>query len=308
MQSVCGRTVKRSALRQRTRRKSCSCSKFVTAVICVVLMSYTFFKGILADLKFHRWLPRLLRELRRDQRPWSRYLRESKSKPLFQPRGQVSVIVITLDRAKERSQRLKRQLRAQAIQFVSFSAVDGALPFQTKYFRNFAGTKRQDVLKISKPTQLRDVRRVLSTRLEFACFLTHMMLWEKLLSGITDFSIIMEDDVNIKSRFMASTMDALLVLPFDWDVLYLGSTNPRFGGNLHPGVYQLRGALGTFGYVISRAGAAKMIEYARGSDKPIDHLLDSAIYSGKVAAFQVIPALLVHRDDLKSTLAHEQRD
>ena len=54
---------------------------------------------------------------------------------------------------------------------------------------------------------------------------------------------------------------------------------------------QLRGALGTFGYVISRAGAVKMLDFMKESDKPIDHL-DSAIAFGRILAFMYSPRWL----------------
>ena len=77
-----------------------------------------------------------------------------------------------------------------------------------------------------------------------------------------------------------------------------------FGGELRRGVWQLRGTLGTFGFVISQAGAVKMLDFAVESDKPIDHVLDSAISTGRILAFQVQPALVVHRSDISTTFAY----
>ena len=48
----------------------------------------------------------------------------------------------------------------------------------------------------------------------------------------------------------------------------------------------------------------KMLDFALDSDKPIDHVLDSAISTGRILAFQVHPPLVVHRSDMVTTLAY----
>lgn len=84
----------------------------------------------------------------------------------------------------------------------------------------------------------------------------------------------------------------------------MSGLSPKFGNELRTGVHQLRGALGTFGYVISRDGAKKTLRVATRSDKPIDHLLDSAIATGKVVAYHVVPPIIQHINDHESSLSY----
>ena len=77
-----------------------------------------------------------------------------------------------------------------------------------------------------------------------------------------------------------------------------------YGELLRPGIRQLKGALCTFGYAISLTGASKLIQHtAIRSEKPIDHMLDEAIYTAFLNAYHADPPLIFPRK-LKSTLAY----
>ena len=92
-------------------------------------------------------------------------------------------------------------------------------------------------------------------------------------------------------------------LPVSWDLFYLNSGHTHSIGRVHPGIIQVRGALGTFGYVLSRRGAYKLLkQIVLRTDKAIDHLLDSLILEGKHHAFQAEKALVLHRDNTASTI------
>ena len=290
--------------RRRARRK-------LTAALNLSLMVgaalyYTIVRGILSDFKFSRWFPRLVRELQRDCLiDWHARLQEARVEPPYVLTERVPVFIITLDSAKERSQHLRQALTTQEIEFSPFPAVDGRSSFSISLLNIFAGPRRKRTFARSFSLMAGHPTSVLHERLRFACFLTHVTLWKRLLSSAASLFLIMEDDVYISSQFMEKVKDALSVLPAHWDILYLGCTFPRYGGELRQGVYQLRGALGTFGYIISNSGASKMFSHAVHSDKPIDHVLDSAIYSGVISAFHIKPSLITHRGDLQSTLAYE---
>lgn len=221
--------------------------------------------------------------------------------PSFELHTQLAVNVITLKRDASRLKLLGRLLQTRAIDFKPFYAIDGRALTAFKDIHGFAGPRRRAILRISEPTV---DYKILHERLKFACFLTHVALWKSFVDSSAPATIILEDDVTLGRQFLAKIDEAIRKLPSNWDILYLGSTTPMFGGELHSGVWQLRGALGTFGYIISQAGAMKMLHFALGSDKPIDHVLDSAISTGRILAFQVHPPLVVHRSDLVTTLAY----
>ena len=82
------------------------------------LQLYTISKHILADLKFSRWVPRVIRELRRDLSvSWTRQLAKSKSMPSFKLHTQLPVNVITLKTDASRFKLLSRLLLTQAVDF-----------------------------------------------------------------------------------------------------------------------------------------------------------------------------------------------
>lgn len=289
---------------RRSRRSRRSVSLLAVFLLLPVgfLQAYTISKHILADFKFSRWIPRVIRELRRDLSvSWSQQLAKSKSMPLFELRTQLPVSVITLKTDESRLKILRRLLQTQAVVFKPFYAIDGGALAAFNDWQDFAGPRRRGMLRISGPGI---DYKILHERLKFACFLTHVALWKRFVENFVPATIILEDDVTLGQQFIAKIDDAIRKLPSNWDIMYLGSTSPMFGGELHSGVWQLRGALGTFGYVISRAGAVKMLDFAVESDKPIDHLLDSAIAFGRILAFHVQPALVEHRSDMKTTLAY----
>ena len=178
------------------------------------------------------------------------------------------------------------------------------LGFQETDLKNYAGRRRQNMFESTEAMQLTNTDAIQHERLRFGCFLTHIHLWKETSLGAAHYSVVLEDDVSISATFEKKMMQALNDLPENWDLMYLGSTSPRYGRALRKDVYQLLGALGTFGYAISSPGARKMLKAAMHSNKPIDHLLDSAIYTGKISAFHVVPHIVFHRDDVRSTLGY----
>ena len=221
--------------------------------------------------------------------------------PSFKLHTQLPVNVITLKTDASRFKLLSRLLLTQAVDFKPFYAIDGRSLTAFKDVQRFAGPRRRALLRISESAV---DYHIIHERLKFACFLTHVTLWKSFVDSFAPATVILEDDVTFGQQFLAKIDEAIHKLPSTWDIMYLGSTSPIFGGELHRGVWQLRGALGTFGYVMSQTGAEKMLDFAVESDKPIDHVLDSAISTGRILAFHVQPALVVHRSDMVTTLAY----
>jgi len=116
---------------------------------------------------------------------------------------------------------------------------------------------------------------------------------------------VLEDDTFIVPNFMQELRMVMHVLPQHWDLLYLNATEPNVVYAIHKRISQLRGALGTFAYVISKSGAAKLLALPTvRTDKPIDHMIDSAILMGQVNAFLSSRSLVGHLEHVESTLAY----
>ena len=284
-------------------RRTLRYALFYILLCNLVSLHYCMTRGILRDGKVRRILPRTLKELCRDfcVSRSSRIARLRTEKPIHIS-SDPSIVVLSLRRTPWRVRRLEVSLRSSGVEFTVINAIDGSKSFVDRDIDIFAGRQRQRVVqRLSRePERVRD--RVSMRNSQFACFLTHVHVWEELLSSTLPYVVVLEDDVVLAGRFKERLLDALRSLPTSWDILYLNSTNPYVHGHLRNDIYYLKGALGTYGYAISKQGAITMLHVARKSDKPIDHLLDQAIYQGRINAFHILPAIVTHDDAFKSTI------
>ena len=102
------------------------------------------------------------------------------------------------------------------------------------------------------------------------CALSHYLLWQKALEAQEDYTLILEDDITLCSKFIHkfnAVMDDLQNL--EWDVVFLGFTDYKNVNDkkitdrlikFSPDK-RLNGG-GTFGYVITKMGAKKLLEIA----------------------------------------------
>lgn len=119
------------------------------------------------------------------------------------------------------------------------------------------------------------------------CALSHINLWKQLLESDQESYLIIEDDVEFADNFKEKYSHAMAqVEGKDWDYLYLGFTiynnkkqlmqkelwNERFP-SVKPFDDYFYGA-GFFGYVISKSGVRKMMQYIEenGVNVPIDSI------------------------------------
>lgn len=289
-------TTTRCRSRDRSRRRQRSVS-LPLLLGCALTARYITSRRILRDGKVTRLLPRVLNEVCRDFCVnWDRSVAILREEPTFTATVDVQVAVLTVRRKLERSTRLRKQLVREGIIFETVDAVDGESQFLDEEVNKYAGPRRTKMILNRSPT------RASKEHARFACFLTHVRIWQQLVLTSLRYRVVLEDDVTIVQDFTVNLLKALNAMPRTWDILYLNATEPRYGAQLRHGLYQSKGALGTFGYAISLRGAEKLLEFAQNCDKPVDHMLDTAIFTGKINAFHVFPPLVSHNDDLKSTI------
>jgi glycosyl transferase family 25 len=135
---------------------------------------------------------------------------------------------------------------------------------------------------------------------ETALILSHRKAWRRLLASTAEYAVVLEDDAHLGDGFAA-------LLGADWgrlrfDVVKLETSFDRVWlarRRLDLGDRALRrlGAehLCAAGYLISRAGALKLIEATRALSAPVDHALfgRAAIFEGFVDVYQLDPAIVV---------------
>jgi len=285
----------RSRIRRHQRRASLS-----FLIGCVLTVHYITSRRILRDRKVTRLFPRVLNELCRDLCVnWGQRIALLREEPTFTAFGDVQVAVLTLRRKSERAAPLRKQLDREGITFRSVDAVDGQAEFMEEEVRTYAGPRRRKlILNVHKSATIREKQE----RARFACLLTHVRIWQQLVSSSLTYRVVLEDDVTIVHNFRVKLLRALNAMPKTWDILYLNATEPRYGSQVRQGLYQSKGALGTFGYAISQQGAEKLLKFAQNCDKPVDHMIDTATIKGKINAFHSFPPLVRHNDYLRSTI------
>lgn len=271
-----------------------------------------------------RFFPRARKEFRRRFLVnWTRVATEAQRRTKFQTQDDdLHVHVISLRRLRERGRETLSALTAQGIPWKRYDGVDGLRKIDMNLVKKYAGLKKHrrisatmgfsdgDILSLKRAHDESKyipmwLRRSLHERLRFGCYMSHVFLWQKIASEKLEFAVVLEDDAVISANFTKEVKSRLDSLPFDWDLLYLNGCFKKFGPLFAAGVVLSRGSLCTFGYVISGSGASKLLEQAvfHGT-KPIDHVLDEEILTGRLLAFHAEPPLIQTIPALSSTLAY----
>lgn len=110
---------------------------------------------------------------------------------------------------------------------------------------------------------------------EKGCYASHLSIWSNLLKSEHDAIIVLEDDVKISSAFK-SVIDKLDLNSFEWDMIKLiGRQNEKVHSRkIISGDYSLikyrKIPSMTAGYIINKAGAAKLCKTRIPFGRPID--------------------------------------
>ena len=110
---------------------------------------------------------------------------------------------------------------------------------------------------------------------EKGCYASHIQAWRQLLASDAPALVVLEDDVRLTPQF-AEVVKAIAALQEPWDMVKLlgrDREKVRSQRTLVPGtalVDYSRVPSMTAGYVVSRAGAAKLLAHRQPFGRPID--------------------------------------
>ena len=94
------------------------------------------------------------------------------------------------------------------------------------------------------------------------CFASHYNAWKMIIESEDEIALVLEDDVNFKPEFETSLKTISESTPENFDILFIGGTYE--GGAYSLGIYKpefaMKNAFTTEAYIISKSGAAKLIE------------------------------------------------
>lgn len=191
------------------------------------------------------------------------------------------VLVINLDRAQARLERISENLTAAQIAFERIIAVDGrAVP--ERFASQFAQTGH-----------LLDG--------EVGCYASHMLAWELIVHGTDPWALVLEDDVHVPANLHEIMDDIVANAPRGWEVIKLSSWSKRGRIDLAPlrcGAHIVAYAgtpVANGATLVSRSGAAKLLE-PRLRRLPVDADLARPWRYG-VALYGVEPAPILQGQD-----------
>lgn len=269
----------------------------------------------------YRFLPRLVKEINRCRVDWKSMLERARSSERnAYERTDLRIYVISLPRTARRAARALSSTQREGLNVSMFNAIDGLDTFNDNDVLRFAGKRRLQRLAKTATLDTKELlklnelyltgrlsehnRSLLHERLRFGCYLSHVRLWELTLRHVWPFVIVLEDDVEVVHNFQSRLRLALLEAPVDWGIISLSGCYRSFGGRLNEHLILSRGGLCTYAYVISYRGVKHFVQNnLLRSSKPIDHLIDQEVSSGKLLAFHTMNDL-VDTTKTSSTLAY----
>ncbi|GEM_PF-208819 len=208
------------------------------------------------------------------------------------------VFVINLDRHRERRRHMEDLCSRHGLPCEIVEAVDG---------RRLDRAVRERVYRESGA--LATLGRPLTDG-EIGCALSHLHVYRRMVDQGIETALVLEDDVRFSDALM-DVLGAMEGLPGDWEVVLLGhhrrSSRARvtqaslwFRRPLTEGIRIARfsemGA-GTYGYLVNRAGAARLLIEASPLCKPIDHYTGDGRH---VNVYGVVPPCVLIHDDLSA--------
>jgi glycosyl transferase, family 25 len=213
----------------------------------------------------------------------------------------IPIYVINLARSPERRAWMEAELARAAVEGIFVHAVDG---------RRFG------------ERCARDTRPALS-KAEVALILSHRKAWRTFLASGAEYAVVLEDDVHLGRDFRAT-------LDLDWSRWRFDAV--KLETLLHRAWHSRRGEpagtrrlhrlgaehLGAAAYLLTRAGAGKLLAATRPLAEQVDQTLFGrrAIGEGEIRALQLVPAIAVQdtmhpdataRRVLTSTLHEDDR-
>jgi GR25 family glycosyltransferase involved in LPS biosynthesis len=147
---------------------------------------------------------------------------------------------------------------------------------------------------------------------EIACYMSHLTLLKNIKNNNidkSDYSIILEDDFQIINLdFQIIINDALLQIPNNFDILFLGypiiideSTNLIFSTNLYE-FNNKNNIYGAYAYLINNNNIDKIIENIEYIDMPIDIKYQELGYKNKLNIFFINPKIINTNLEFTSTI------
>jgi glycosyl transferase family 25 len=140
------------------------------------------------------------------------------------------------------------------------------------------------------------------------CYLSHRKIYEMKHSANTKYTVIFEDDFEIRDDFKSELLRILENIDnksIDFDYLHLTNLNENHGQHIVDNIYYMDNSTnlyGTQGYLINNANMDRILEYTKFMDRPIDNQIQDQGKLGNLRVLVVWPIIVWHNAEDGSTL------
>ncbi|XP_031840465.1 glycosyltransferase 25 family member isoform X2 [Nomia melanderi] len=196
--------------------------------------------------------------LNNDYPPLSKVLEHYVKYPVEDTLGVDNIYMINLLRRPERRNRMHRLFKELGIRAYTVDAIDGRSLNHS--ILNNMGVKIMP--EYADPYHNRPM-----TMGEVGCFLSHYIIWNKVIEDDVETIIILEDDIRFEPFFRQKVnyiLTELNNLQLKWDLVYLGRKRLMESAEspIEGSKYLVHAAYSywTLGYMLSKSGAKKLIE------------------------------------------------
>jgi GR25 family glycosyltransferase involved in LPS biosynthesis len=179
----------------------------------------------------------------------------------------MNIIVISLERAKERRERIKTQLAALNLDAVIMDAVDG---------QSLSNSEKNKTIK-NPTTGFRDGETFKPG--EVGCLMSHIKAIKLAKENKWDDVLILEDDVILSEDFNKGIKFLFRIVPSDWEHIYLGGhiyfmAAPVFQPSVLPSMFKISGA---YCYFLKKTVYDKVISEMSEMELPADDVFEKLI-------------------------------
>jgi GR25 family glycosyltransferase involved in LPS biosynthesis len=179
----------------------------------------------------------------------SRHAIASLHEPSIVTVGELPIFVISLERRADRRGYMRAQLERHGLTGTFVTAVDGL------------------TLDLSAYPACPPWGRVGNLGNTFS----HRAVWRQVVERSLPAAIVLEDDAALQEGFRARLDQVLAEITFLFDLIYLGSLHPPDVPRLTTNLAPAPRAFCTHAYLISAAGAVKLLDFIEPTWWPIDN-------------------------------------
>lgn len=214
----------------------------------------------------------------------------------------IPVFVINLPQCAQRRDDTTRKLHALGVSFQYIEGIDGARIPEDDIFRN------EDFAPVREGLRSRYLLRG-----EIGCALSHLGIFKKMVAEGIPRACILEDDIDTYRQEFPLFLSSVNLRRAHWDLLFLGQhrlyarkevwckNKVRLGlGNYCIGE-PVEAPMGSYGYVIKKAAAEKILRHAYPIRMAFDYYIGRAAALG-ICTRVVTPACVSHNYAAPSTI------